>query len=280
MKKHRIFLLLLLAAALLLSACGSTGAPPRQDVHLQVYFFSCGKADAMLLTTEHGAVLIDAGEKGFGKEILAYCRDKGVYSLDYMILSHFDKDHIGGAPRVLQGLPVKQLLQPDGPGEGSAWENYADALKELRVEPVTVREDLSFTLDGVRFTVNPPGKSSYADSAANNVSLIVSVECGDRRLLFTGDAENLRLEEWMNAHRERCDFIKMPHHGAWHRALDAFLVQTQPSYALITCSDAEPEEAKTLRKLERLDIQTFLTRRGPVLLDCDGSSIHIRYAEG
>ncbi len=276
MKKLLLLLVLLLAGSLLLSGCGGPEAKPQ----LQALFFSAGKADAILLTTEHGAVLIDAGNKGFGKEILAYCRDKGVYSLDYMILSHFDKDHIGGAPRVLQGLPVKQLLQPDGPGEGSAWENYADALKELRVEPVTVREDLSFTLDGVRFTVNPPGKSSYADSAANNVSLIVSVECGNCRLLFTGDAENLRLEEWMNAHRERCDFIKMPHHGAWHRALDALLVQTQPSYALITCSDAEPEEAKTLRKLERLGIQTFLTRRGPVLLDCDGSSLSLRYAEG
>lgn len=280
MKKLLNMTFLLLAAVLLLSACGSAGAPPGQDVHLQVYFFSCGKADAMLLTTGHAAVLIDTGSKGFGKEILAYCREKGVYSLDCLILSHFDKDHIGGAPRVLQGLPVRQLLQPDGPGEGSAWENYADALKELRVEPVTVREELSFTLDGVCFTVNPPAKSAYDDSAANNASLIVSVECGDCRLLFTGDAENLRLEEWMSAHRERCDFIKMPHHGAWHRALDPLLAQSQPSYALITCSDAEPEEAKTLRKLEKLGVQVFLTREGPVLLDCDGEQLQLRYAEG
>ncbi|MBR3474142.1 MAG: MBL fold metallo-hydrolase [Oscillospiraceae bacterium] len=287
MKKLRNLSLWLLAAALLLSACGGAGkqsqtAPEQesgQQPQLQVFFFSCGKADAMLLTTEHGAVLLDAGNKGFGKEILAYCRDKGIYSLDYLILSHFDKDHIGGAPRVLQGLPVRQLLQPDGPGEGSAWENYAAALQELGVEPVTVREDLSFTLDGVRFTVNPPKASNYADSAANNVSLIVSVECGDCRLLFTGDAENLRLEEWTAAHRERCDFIKMPHHGAWHRALEPLLTQAQPSYALITCSDAEPEEAKTLRKLEKLDVQVFLTRLGPVLLDCDGRSISLHYVD-
>ena len=280
MKKLRNLSVLLLAAALLLAACGDTGEQPGQEVHLQVYCFSFGKADAFLLTTEHGAVLIDTGNKGCGKEILAYCRDKGVYSLDYLILSHFDKDHIGGAPRVLQGLPVGQLLQPDGPGEGGAYDNYADALAELGVEPLTLREETSFTLDGVRFTVNPPERNNYADSAANNASLIVSVECGDCRLLFTGDAENLRLEEWMNAHRERYDFIKMPHHGAWHRALEPLLIQAKPSWALITCSDAEPEEAKTLRKLEKLDVQVFLTRLGPVLLDCDGRSLSLRYAEG
>ena len=76
MKKHCIILLLL--AALLLSGCGDTGEQPGQEVHLQVYCFSFGKADAFLLTTEHGAVLIDTGNKGCGKEILAYCRDKGV----------------------------------------------------------------------------------------------------------------------------------------------------------------------------------------------------------
>ena len=278
MKKHAILILLLLAA-LLLSACGSAGEPPLREFRLQVYCFSFGKADAFLFTTEHGAVLLDTGSKGCGKEILAYCRDKGVYSLDYLILSHFDKDHVGGAPRVLQGLPVGRLLQPDGPGEGSAYDRYADALAELGVEALTLKEEISFTLDGVRFTVNPPGESAYAASPANNASLIVSVECGDCRLLFTGDAENLRLEEWTATHREHYDFIKMPHHGAWHRALEPLLAQAKPSFALITCSDAEPEQAKTLRNLEKLDVQVFLTRLGPVLLDCDGASLSLRYAE-
>lgn len=275
MKKLSILLLMLLAAALLLSACASPAPGPS----LQVYFFSAGKADAFLLTTEHGAVLIDAGEKGFGKEILSYCREKGVYSLDYLILSHFDKDHIGGAPRVLQGLPVAHLLQPDGPGEGSAYDNYAAALSALSVEPVTLRRELSFTLDGVRFTVDPPEKNDYPDSPENNISLIVSVECGECRLLFTGDAENLRLEEWLNAAVESYDFVKLPHHGAWHRSVEKLLERTRPSYALITSSEAEPEDAKTLRKLRKLGVQVFLTREGPVLLECDGRSLSLRYAE-
>lgn len=274
MKKLIVPLLLLLAAALLLSACGSRTGP-----ELQVCFFSAGKADAILLTTEHGAVLIDAGNKGFGKEILSYCREKGVYSLDYLILSHFDKDHIGGAPRVLQALPVGQLLQPEGPGEGSAFENYSEALSKLSIEPLTLREELRFDLDGVRFTVNPPGKTDYADDPANNASLIVSVECGNCRLLFTGDAENLRLEEWLETNSGAYDLVKMPHHGSWHRAVEKLLEQTRPSYAVITSSGQEPEDAKTLRRLEKLGVQVFLTREGPVLLDCDGKTLTLRYGE-
>ena len=275
MKKLLILLILLLVGSLLLSGCGGPEVKP----HLQATFFSAGKADAILLTTEHGAVLIDAGNKGFGKEILAACREKGIYSLDYMILSHFDKDHIGGAPRVLQALPVGQLLQPDGPGEGSAFENFSEALSKLLIEPLTLREDLRFDLDGVRFTVNPPGRTDYADDPANNASLIVSVECGDCRLLFTGDAENLRLEEWLAANNGRFDLVKMPHHGSWHWAVEKLLEQTRPSYAVITSSEDEPEDAKTLRKLEKQGVQVFLTREGTVLLDCDGSSLKLRYAD-
>ena len=172
-----------------------------------------------------------------------------------------------------------QLLQPEGPGEGSAFENYSEALSKLSIEPLTLREELCFDLDGVRFTVNPPGKTDYADDPANNASLIVSVECGDCRLLFTGDAENLRLEEWLETNSGAYDLVKMPHHGSWHRAVEKLLEQTRPSYAVITSSGQEPEDAKTLRRLEKLGVQVFLTREGPVLLDCDGKTLTLRYGE-
>lgn len=273
MKKASVLLALLLAA-LLLAGCGLSPASPK----LQVTFFSAGKADAILLSTEHGAVLIDAGEKGFGKEILSFCRSRGVYALDCMILTHFDKDHAGGAPRVLRGLPVSRVLQTCPPEDGAAWESFAASLEELGVEPVTVREELEFSLDGVVFTVNPPRQERYAESSDNNSSLIVTVTCGSCRLLFPGDAENLRLDEWLADHAAPFDFVKLPHHGAWHRAVGTLLEQTRPAYALICCSSGEPEDPKTMKKLEKLGVRVFLTREGPVVLDCDGRSLTLRYA--
>ena len=77
---------LLLTSALLLTGCAPAPAaePAGQATELEVHFFQAGKADAILLTTESSAVLVDAGEKGFGKEIVAFLREKGITRLDYL----------------------------------------------------------------------------------------------------------------------------------------------------------------------------------------------------
>ncbi len=273
--KRRISILLCLLAALLF--CGAAAPAELPGPALRGYFFQAGKADAILLTTENGAVLIDTGEKGFGKEILAYCADQGIEKLDCLILTHFDKDHIGGAARVLRELPVERVLQSCYAKDSKELKNYGKALKRAGRKAETVREELSFTLDGVTFTVDPPRLERYGDSPSNNTSLIVTVRCGGCRLLFTGDAESLRLTEWLAEDPAPCVFVKMPHHGAWNSALLPLLEKMQPRFAVVTCSEEEPENPKTRELLERFDVECFCTREAPVLLSCDGTELFLRY---
>ena len=261
------------AALCLLAVLLFCGAASAREPALAVYFFDAGKADAILLTTENSAVLIDAGGKGFGKEILSYCAENGIEKLDYLIVTHFDKDHVGGAARVINQLPVGQVLQSNCPQNSDECENYREALRKAGLEPVTVREELRFTLDDVIFTVDPPRLEIYAKDPSNNSSLIVSVSCGVCRLLFTGDAENARLSEWLAGNPGEYDLVKMPHHGNWQRTLEPLLEETHPSLAVITSSLEKPESAKTLELLECLSVRTLLTREGPVLLRCDGNSL-------
>ena len=274
--KRRISALLCLLAALLFCGAAAPAEPPGPA--LRGYFFQAGKADAILLTTENGAVLIDTGEKGFGKEILAYCADQGIEKLDCLILTHFDKDHVGGAARVLRELPVDRVLQSNFPKDSIEYAHYLKALRRAGLEAVTVREPLSFTLDGVRFTVNPPRLERYADSPSNNASLIITAECGGCRLLFPGDAETARLTEWLADEPGSFDLVKMPHHGNWDRALPSLLAETRPSFAVITSSEKEPESAKTLALLQDAGAAVFLTREAPVLLRCEGADLRVWYA--
>lgn len=274
--KRRISALLCLLAALLFCGAAAPAEPPGPA--LRGYFFQAGKADAILLTTENGAVLIDCGEKGFGKEIVSYCTDHGVEKLDCLIVTHFDKDHVGGAARVLRELPVDRVLQSNFPKDSIEYAHYLKALRRAGLEAVTVREPLSFTLDGVRFTVDPPRLERYADSPSNNASLIVTVSCGDRRLLLPGDAETARLTEWLADEPGSFDLVKMPHHGNWDRALPSLLAETRPAFAVITSSEKEPESAKTLALLEDGGAAVFLTREAPVLLRCEGAELRVWYA--
>lgn len=273
--RKRLSALFCLLAALLL--CGAA-APPEPT--LNGYFFDAGKADAILLTTENTAVLIDAGKKGFGKEIVSYCAEQGVEKLDCLILTHFDRDHLGGAAKVLRDLPVARVLQSVYAKDSKEYASYQKALRRAGLEPETVREALRFTLDGVSFTVDPPRLERYADSPSNNSSLIVTVDCGGCRLLFPGDAESARLMEWLESEPAPCAFLKMPHHGDWDRALEPLLERLQPDCAVATCSRKEPEKAKTRELLARFGVDCFYTREAPVLLACDGTSVFLRYAQG
>ena len=87
----------LLAAMLLLvlSACAAAE-------NLTVEFFDVGKADAMLITTPAGErILIDAATNKQGKKLVERFRKSGIGSIDAMIITHYDKDHVGGADQVL-----------------------------------------------------------------------------------------------------------------------------------------------------------------------------------
>ena len=268
---------MLLALTVMLTACasGAKKAPEAAaaSAALDVHFFDAGKADAILLTTANGAALIDAGEKGFGKTILAYLEEMGVEKLDYLIVTHFDQDHVGGAAKVLNNIAVGTVLQSNRPKDSEEYEKYVRALTNAGVEPVTVRELYEFTLDGVTYTVDPPRQAEYAADSSNNSSLIVTVRNGENRFLLTGDAQTERLAEVLDGENMSCDVLKVPHHGKDEPLLAALLEAATPAFAVITSSDEEPESEAVVRTLESAGAAVLLTREGAVTIRSDGSTV-------
>ena len=278
MAARRALTTLLFAAMLLLTACaGASDAKKVSEnaAELEVHFFDAGKADAILLTTQSGTVLIDAGEKGFGKTILSYLEEKGVERIDYFIITHFDQDHVGGAAKVINNINVGTVLQSNRPKDSEEYEKYVKALDGAGIEPVTVRETYAFAFDGVSYTVDPPRQSEYSADSSNNSSLIVTVRNGENRFLFMGDAQTERLAEFLDGNPAACDVLKIPHHGKNEPLLGELLEATQPSFAVITSSDEEPESTETVGTLERMGVRVLLTREGAVTLRSDGANIAV-----
>lgn len=267
-----------LLALLLTVCCGCSGAPAPvspSGTHLTVYAFSAGSADAFLLTSETAAVLIDCGEKDFGEEIVQHLNDLGVQRLDCLILTHFDKDHVGGAAKVLQSVAVGRVLQSNVPKDSKAYRNYLEALEETGMTAETVREKLSFSLDGVQYTVFPPAER-YDNNASNNFSLILTVSNGADRLLFPGDAEEERIAELLDLQLGIFQFLKVPHHGRYGGETEHLIQAVQPEIAVITSSDEEPEDAATVQCLEQAGAAVYLTKNGPVVIESTGSGINAR----
>ena len=273
----RLFSILCMLA-LLLSVRGSASAQERVDVSpLEVYFFDAGKADAILLTTQSGAILLDCGRKGFGQTILDELSARGIKALDYLIITHFDKDHVGGAAKVINNFPVKAVLQSNSPKDSEEYAKYIKALNNANLEAVTVREECEFTLDGITFTVNPPRKSNYINDDSNNSSLIVTVVNGDDILLFLGDAQTERLEEYLEDGSVDCDFLKVAHHGGEEPLIDVLIASVRPEFAVITCSEDEPESDAILQSLEKAGTALWLTRVAPVSVTSNGECVTVAY---
>ena len=282
----RIFpLLLALIMLLTLSACGQAGTDSTvqtitaEAVDMEIYCFQAGKADAFLISTDNSTLLIDCGEKGFGKTILEYMDEKGIEDIDYLIVTHFDKDHVGGAAKVINNVEIGTVLQSDYPKDSEEYEKYLTALETAGLESVTVSETMVFELDGLTIVVDGPDATDYKKDDSNNSSLIVSIYDGDRALLFAGDAQTERIEEFLDDNTQTYDLIKIPHHGQDEPLMEDLLEEVSPSYAIITSSEEEPESERTMDALSREEVEVFLTRVSPVLITCDGQSLILTYTQ-
>ena len=206
----------------------------RAEGMLTVSFLNVGKADAILLRTENSAVLIDAGTNKVGDDIVDYLRAQGVEALDALIITHYDKDHVGGADAVVEALPVRRALNPAYAKDGKQYEQYIAALRDAGVAPEFLRENLAFELDGLRFEIDVANEDDYGEDEENDFSLVVRVTDGACAFLFAGDAENPRLGELLAEGGLAADVLKVPHHGSAGGVDPELLEAVDPDIALVS----------------------------------------------
>ena len=270
---------LLTGMALLLAGCAQSPESTAESTEsvpaspLTVTFLKVGKADAILLRTANHTVVLDCGEKTDGKKVTSRLEEDGVTSVDCLILSHYDQDHIGGAAKVVKNLDVSRVIGADYAEESDEFTALSDALdaKGLTLERPT--EEFSFTLDDALFTVYPHEADTYADGFDNNCSLAVKVVHHNETFFFTGDAMQERLNELMDI--GGCDLLKVPYHGREITNLPEFLSNVKPEYAVIS-TNAENISGTTTAALGKIGAETYITYRdGNIIAVSDGSSITI-----
>lgn len=247
---------------------------------LEVHFLKVGKADAIVLMCGDETMIIDCGEDDDGKEVLSFLRGRGITEVDVLMITHFDKDHVGGADTVLHGIPVKRMLLPDYAGSGTEYTEFMDAVGKAGIALEYVSENLRLTLGTASLYVEPP--ASYAIPAGagefdNDFSLITTAEFAGKRLIFTGDIEKKRIREWLaDGSATECDVLKIPHHGVYNKALADLLSVTSPAHTVICDSKKNPADERTLELVRKIGADCMQTQYGDVTIRCsrDGIEIH------
>jgi len=265
----RLAALLLAALALPLLTAGA------QDLGtLRVRFFKIGKADAFLLRTSRHVVLIDAGEDDDAPEIIDYLADNGITELDCLILSHFDKRSIGGAQELLESVPAKRILMPDGEKDSTTAGMLFTAMAGMNTEKVA--QDTAFEMDGVSFSVLTARGTDYGEETDNNISLVVSVTHGQSSFLFAGDIMEPRIAEMAAAGQlTPHTVLKMPCHGQYIPGLAQLLDAVKPQIAVIPASVKNPPAGATISDLEGRGVRWYSTHQGSITLVSDGYSVAV-----
>lgn len=279
MKNRKTIKSYLILLCFLLPLYGCAAEKPENaldNLKVKITFFDVGKGDAILIETPEHNMLIDSGYDKTAGVILSYLKKQNIQQLDYLVITHFDKDHVGGADRILQETEVLEILQPDYESDSSQYLEYREIMNKKKLAPVLVTETLRFSLDETDFLIYPPEKSSY-DEEDNDFSLVISMTCNNRKFLFTGDCEKERLNELMDQTEFDLshDVLKVPHHGKKEKNSEEFFKSVSPKAAVITCAKDTPVSEEICDILNETGCKIYLTSNGCVTLLCDGDTIQI-----
>ena len=242
-------------------------------------FLKVGKADAMVLQTNGHTMVIDTGEEDDGQELVDFLNNKSIKLVDVLIITHYDKDHVGGADILLANIPVVRVLVPDYEGIGMEYTDFIKALADTGVTPERISKPLTFPFGEAIVSVDPPLSYEIPDGAVeydNNFSQVTTVTHGINRLYFTGDIEKDRIREILSGgDLSECGFLKVPHHGIYNTALEDLIRKLKPKYAVVCSSDKHPAENETLELLKRYGADALETRHGNITLISDGQHLEL-----
>lgn len=246
---------------------------------LTVTNLDVGKADcAVLMYMDHTGI-IDAGTEEAYPVIDSFLKDHHVEKIDYMILTHYDRDHIGSAVSLIDDYDIGKIYIPDYVSGKRYYQELMDRVKSL--ENVTfVNTEVSDSFDGLYLDIIP---ASYPEKLTedeedydNNMSLLCMVKLGSKKLFFTGDIEKDRIAEVLNSPLDiDADWIKLPHHGTHEKKMKKFLKRVSPGYSVISTSAEEPPEEELLLLLDELRIKNYDTVKENVVTECDGHYIKV-----
>jgi competence protein ComEC len=199
---------------------------PAKPAPNEVWFtlLDVGQGLASVVQTANHVLIYDTGPKFLGNDvgrtiIIPYLRMQGVKTIDTMVVSHGDNDHIGGAGSILKTLPVKNILT-------SVPRKFAPGLAKSCVA------GQNWHWDGVDFEILSPPKK--AKLSGNDSSCVLKITQGANSILLTGDIQR-NSEEWLVESQGvnlNSDVLVVPHHGSSTSSTSALINSISPKYAL------------------------------------------------
>jgi len=249
---------------------------------LTVAFLDVGQGDSIYIEAPNGnQLLIDGGGtnqvlRALGKVMPFYDR-----SLDVVLATHADQDHVGGLPAVMERFNVDNVITTENTSSTSAYGAFENIIKTKNIHRVLARTGEKIILDrGVLFEILSPNQNTK-DWETNTSSIVARLSYGDESFLFTGDSP-ISIEKYLvgkdgaNLHST---VLKLGHHGSKTSNSREFLSAVDPSYAVISAGlnnkYGHPSK-ETISLLDELKIPHLSTiDSGTIIFETDGTDLRV-----
>lgn len=242
---------------------------------LSIHFIDVGQGDATLIMCDSHAMLIDTGNNTKGTTLQLYLNKQGVDKLDYLVLTHPDADHIGGADVIITKFDIDKIFMSDHTEDTKTYKEVLDALKQKNEGWSMPAVGDTYSLGDAAFTILAP-LDTY--STTNDSSIALMVTHGENKFLFTGDcSENAEDDLVADGQSLSADVYQVGHHGSRYSSSQALMDAVSPTYAVISCGEDNSyghPSAEVLNRFRAMGIQVFRTdEQGSIVATSDGTEI-------
>lgn len=254
-------------------------AAVREDGLLHVHFLDVGQGDAIYVRAPNGRdMLIDAG---IGSGVLRRLAEAMPFydrSIDVVLATHPDADHIGGIPHVLSRYRVGRFVESGVESKNAVDDEIHRLLREKGVERVLARRGMVIDMgSGAYFQALFP-EGDPAGMETNDASIVGVLRYGDTAFVLTGDSPS-SVERMLVAASStlRADVLKAGHHGSKTSSSEGFVRAVAPRWAVISsgCDNRYGHPHKdVINTFERLAVEVVGTcGRGTIRFESDGREV-------
>jgi competence protein ComEC len=259
-----------------------TYAPFQNATYLQVSFLDVGQGDAILVTTPDGVqVLIDGGSGGAVVRELAKVLPRYDRSLDMVVATHFDKDHIGGLIDVLARYEVANIIRTHNEHDTGIARVFLEAVEhENAFEYQAIAGQVYLLGASTTLTIFSPA-GDVRNHESNAASVVAKIQYGETAFFLTGDAP-IGIEEYLvRAYGMylKSQVLKLGHHGSRTSTSPLFVAAVAPDFAVVSAgknnSYGHPHD-EVVKTIQEAGVELLNTaEQGMITIHSDGVQVWV-----
>lgn len=199
-----------------------------------------------IVTKNNKTILIDGGGSlndnvNVGKDtLLPYILDRGYKKINYIIISHFDNDHVGGLLTVMEELKVGQVIISKQGEDSENYKRFKQIVKEKKIKVKVVNKGDKLQIEkNLYFDILWPNNSNLiSENVLNNNSIVLKLYYKNFSILFTGDIEAIAEKQILQEYKNNLEILnstilKVAHHGSKTSSIQEFIEVVKPKKAII-----------------------------------------------